>query len=114
MDKENKTKNIGVDVKAPSRTCNDRNCPFHGSLRVRGRIFTGTLIRKDLNNTATIEWPRVAYLQKFERYEKKRSRVKAHNPDCINAEVNDKVTIMETRPISKTKSFVIIEKGEKE
>ena len=114
MDKENKTKNIGVDVKVPSRTCNDRNCPFHGSLRVRGRIFTGTLIRKDLNNTATIEWPRVAYLQKFERYEKKRSRVKAHNPDCINAEVNDKVTIMETRPISKTKSFVIIEKGEKE
>jgi len=116
MKKKNKVRNIGVDVKPPKGTCNDRNCPFHGSLRVRGRIFTGTVIRKDLQNTATIEWPRTAYLQKFERYEKKRSRVKAHNPACINAELNDKVTIMETRPISKTKSFVIIEKmdGEKQ
>lgn len=115
MKKQNKAKNIGVDVKAPAGTCKDSNCPFHGNIKVRGRMFTGTVIGKDLNRTATVEWPRVAYLQKFERYEKKRSRVKVHNPECINAEKNDKVTIMETRPISKSKSFVIIEKitGEK-
>lgn len=110
MKKSKGARNIGVKVKAPEGTCDDMNCPFHGSVSLRGRIFSGKVIKKDLNNTATIEWPRVAYLKKFERYEKKRSRVKAHNPDCINAQVNDQVTIMETRPISKTKSFVIIEK----
>lgn len=117
MKKANKARNIGVDVKTPEGTCiKDSNCPFHGGLSVRGRIFSGTVISKDLNKTATVEWTRVAYLKKFERYSKKRSRVKVHNPDCINAAINDKVTIMETRPISKTKKFVIIEKmnGEKQ
>jgi len=40
---------------------------------------------------------------------KKRSRVAAHNPVCINAKIGDKVRIAECRPISKTKAFVIIE-----
>ena len=116
MAKKNKVRNIGVEVQKPEGTCNDQNCPFHGSLSVRGRIFSGTVIGRDLNRTVTVEWPRVSYLAKFERYEKKRSRVKAHNPECINAELKDKVTIMETRPMSKTKKFVVIEKtkGEKE
>lgn len=117
MAKKNKVRNIGVSVKAPEKECNDANCPFHGSLSVRGRIFTGVVIGKDLNRTITVEWPRVIYLHKFERYEKKRSRVKAHNPECLNANVGDKVTIMETRPISKSKKFAVIEKisaGEKQ
>jgi small subunit ribosomal protein S17 len=115
MKKANKVRNVGVDVKAPEKSCKDVNCPFHGRLSVRGRIFYGTVIRKDLNNTATVEWSRVAYLPKFERYVKKRSRVKAHSPECIDAVVGDQVMIMETRPISKTKKFVVLEKsaGEK-
>lgn len=117
MKKRKNARNIGVDVKAPLKACKDVNCPFHGSLSVRGRMFTGVVIGKDLNRTVTIEWPRVVYLHKFERYEKKRSRVKAHNPECMDVNVDDKVTIMETRPISKTKKFVVIEKiivGEKQ
>jgi small subunit ribosomal protein S17 len=33
-----------------------------------------------------------------------------HNPECIHAKEGDMVTVMETRKISKMKSFVIIEK----
>lgn len=104
-----KSKNIGLKVPEPKTGCEDRHCPFHGDLKVRGRIFTGKVIKSGMHRTVTVEWPRLFYLEKYERYEKRRSRVKAHNPDCINAQVNDEVTIIESRPISKMKNFVVIE-----
>lgn len=103
-------KNIGIDVKAPKGTCEDKNCPFHGELKIRGRIFTGTVIKKDTHKSATVEWTRLHHLPKFERYEQRRTRVRVHNPDCIKAEIGDKVKIAECRPISKTKHFIIVEK----
>ena len=51
---------------------------------------------------------------KFERYEKRRTRIKVHNPECINAKEGDIVKISECRPLSKTKNFVIIENLGKE
>lgn len=63
-----------------------------------------------MQETATIEWPRRKYVTKFERYEKSRTRIKAHNPKTIDAKKGDIVKIMECRPISKTKHFIIIEK----
>lgn len=111
MAKKEKIRKLGIEVNIPDTKCDDPNCPFHGNVGVRGRIFTGTVIALDLNRTATVEWPRQFYLHKYERYEKRRSRVRAHNPECINAAVGDKVTIAECRPLSKTKSFVIVEKA---
>lgn len=109
-----KTRKLGIDVKAPKGTCTDRHCPFHGGLGLHGRTFTGKIVTADYNRTASIMWNRSVYLPKYERYELRRSKVKAHNPDCIGAKVGDTVRIMECRPISKTKSFVVIEKLEKE
>lgn len=107
--------NIGVEVKLPEQECNDKKCPFHGNIKVRGRSFIGRVASTKAQKTATIEWDRSYYLPKFERYEKRRTRLHVHNPSCINAKENDIVRIMETRPISKTKTFVIIEKlGRKE
>ena len=40
---------------------------------------------------------------------KKRTKMRVHNPPCIDASVGDKVTVMECKPLSKTKKFVIIE-----
>ena len=111
MDKE---RNIGIKVKTPEKECNDKNCPFHGSLRRRGRVFVGTVIGTKMHKTATVEWTRRYYLPKYERYEKRRTRVKVHNPSCINAQNGDVVRIMECRPLSKTKNFVVIEKLGKE
>ena len=105
----NKAKNIGVKVKSPSKECDDKKCPFHGNVGVRGRIFTGTVIAKDVHRTVTVEWSRLVKIPKYERFEKKRTKVHAHNSPCINAEVGDNVKIMECRPLSKTKNFVVIE-----
>lgn len=106
-----KTKTIGIDVTPPKERCeNDKNCPFHGNIGVRGRIFTGRVIRAKVAKNAVVEWSWNKRIPKYERYEKRRTRLKVHSPACINAKEGDIVKVMETRKISKTKSFVIIEK----
>lgn len=90
--------------------CNDKNCPFHGSLKIRGRTFTGIITSDKMSKTATIEWSIKRYIPKYERYEIRIKKMKAHNPACINAVKGDKVKIAECRPLSKTKNFVIVER----
>ena len=105
-----KARNIGFGIKVPEKECNDRKCPFHGVLPVRGRIFVGKIINDKLRASPTVEWERVNLVPKYERYKKGRTRVKAHNPPCIDAKLGERVKIAECRPISKTKNFVIVEK----
>ena len=93
---------------SPSNSCVDKHCPFHGTIGLHGRVFEGKVIKKNTHKTVNVEWERISYLSKFERYSKSRSRVKAHNPACIEAEIGDMVTIAETRPISKTKKFIVM------
>lgn len=111
MKNSNQIKNIGISVKQPEKTSesNDIKDPFFGSVKLRGRIFTGTVISDKMQKTATIEWSRKKYNKKYERFEVRRTRVKAHNPESVDAKVGDIVKIAETRPLSKTKNFVIIE-----
>lgn len=101
---------IGLDVKKPEASCDDIHCAFHGGLKIRGREFVGIVVRSSANKTAAVEWDRLFYIEKYQRYEKRRSRLQVHNPLCINAKVGDKVKIVESRPISKTKNFVIVER----
>lgn len=106
---KSKSRNVGLEVPLPKAVCKDRHCPFHGVLKVRGKIFTGKVVKSSMHKTVTVEWPRLFYLPKYERFEKRRTRIKAHNPGCINATIGDEVKIMESKPISKTKNFVVIE-----
>ena len=103
-------KNIGYGFKAPEKACEDKHCPFHGSIGVRGRIFIGKITNDKLRISPTVEWERSIFVPKYERFKKGRTRVKAHNPPCIDAKLGDKVRIAECKPISKTKNFVIVEK----
>lgn len=105
-----KVKNIGLESRKPESACKDRKCPFHGDLKVRGREFTGKVVSAMSKNTAKVMWDRKHYIPKFERYEMRRTKLSAHNPECINAQKDDIVRIAECRPLSKTKNFVIIEK----
>lgn len=92
------------------KECTDRNCPKHGKVRVRGRRFTGKVVSSKMQRTVTIEFERTYYLPKYQRYEKRRTTLKAHNPDCINVKEGDIVHVVECRPLSKTKKFVVVEK----
>jgi small subunit ribosomal protein S17 len=79
------------------------------TISTRGRTFTGIVTSDKMNKTVTVEWARRKYIPKYERYQKRRTKVKAHNPQSINAEKGDIVIINETRPISKTKNFIVTE-----
>lgn len=76
----------------------------------RGRKFTGTVVSDRMAKTVTVEWDRRVLIPKYQRYEKRRTRVKAH--DDIGCKVGDQVEIMETRPLSKTKNFIVVKKVE--
>jgi len=100
---------IGIEVPEPKEACDDPHCPFHGSLKVRGQILEGRVVSAKSHRTVVVERRYVRYDRKYERYEKRVSRYPAHNPKCLKAGANDRVRIMECRPISKTKSFVVIQ-----
>jgi len=108
--KEGKARDIGVPVKnPPTHICSDKNCAYHGQLSVRGRIFEGTVISDKMDKGVVVEWDYLMALPKYKRFMRKKSRVVAHNPPCINAHKDNVVRIAECRPLSKTKSFVVIE-----
>ena len=105
-----KNLDIGLEAAQPKGTCNDEKCPWHGHLKVRGRVFKGCVKSTKATNTAIVEWDYYNYIPKYERYERRKSSVAAHKPRCIEAKTGDTVRIGECRPISKMKRFVVIEK----
>lgn len=106
---EGKARDIGLKVKPPERQCEDPKCPFHGTLPVRGRVLEGRIVSAKAQRTATVERKYTHFIQKYERYERRHSRIVAYKPDCIDVKIGDRVRIAECRPLSKTKHFVVIE-----
>ncbi|MBS7655368.1 30S ribosomal protein S17 [Candidatus Bathyarchaeota archaeon] len=104
------TKNIGLNVSAPEKTCDDVKCPFHGKLKVRGKIIIGVVASDKMKNSIVVRKDYLHYVRKYMRYEKRRSKILAHNPPCIEAKQGDIVKIAECKPISKNISFVVVEK----
>lgn len=90
--------------------CFDKKCPFHGGLSTRGKILTGKVISDRMQRTVVVQVDYLRYYPKYKRYARSRSKIHAHNPPCINAVKGDIVKIAECRPLSKTVSFVVIEK----
>jgi len=109
-EKKVEAKNIGLNIKAPEEKCNDENCPFHGSLPVRGQVITGVVSSVKMQDSILVKKEYMHYIPKYQRYEKRTSTYPAHCPPCIKIKIGDNVRIAECRPISKTVSFVTIEK----
>ncbi len=101
---------IGLNVPEPEETCSDANCPFHGSLSVRGQTLEGIVASTDMDKTVIVEREYDVRVPKYDRYMKRRSRVPAHASPCMDLEEGDTVRIAETRPLSKTKSHVVVER----
>ena len=90
-------------------TCTDKHCLHHGKISLRGRVFVGEVKKISSDKTIMIEWARNYYLPKYERYEKRKSRLHVHKPSCMDVKLGDKVKVMETRPISKKKHTIVFE-----
>ena len=109
-EKKDETRNIGLNVKPPSDKCDDKNCPFHGTLPVRGQVITGVVSSVKMQDSILVKREYMNYIPKYERYEKRTSTFAAHCPPCLKIKVGDRVRIAECRPLSKTISFVAVEK----
>lgn len=76
---------------------------------IRGGVITGVVKSAKAPKTVTVERTLTTFLPKYERYKKTRSRVHAHVPAGMKVEEGDMVKLGETRKISKTKNFVVME-----
>ena len=101
---------IGIGATAPKKSCDDRNCPFHGALSVRRKFLDGKVVSAKMMKTVTVEKNFQLYNRKYTRYEKRRSRILAHSPPCLEIHEGDSVRIAECRPISKEVAFVVVVK----
>ncbi len=106
---------IGLDVETPPEPENPEEydyekCPFYGELSVRGQTLEGTVVSTDMDKTVVVEREYDVAVPKYNRYMKRRSRIPAHVPGVLEPlSVGDTVKIAECRPLSKTKSHVVVE-----
>ncbi|MEK6917421.1 MAG: 30S ribosomal protein S17 [Nanoarchaeota archaeon] len=108
--KETKVKEEGM-LKIAGALCSDRNCHVHGGLKTRGRIFDGLVIKKFPKRVA-IEFDRMTYVKKYERYKKSNTKIHARLPDCMSDKINvgDYIRVQECRPLSKIIHFAVLNK----
>jgi small subunit ribosomal protein S17 len=99
-----------MTFKKPKKVCEDRNCPFHGTLSIRGRVLEGIVHTAKMDKTVIVDREFLQFSSKFVRYERRHGHVPSHNPPCIYVTEGDRVKIAECRPISKSVSFVVVEK----
>jgi small subunit ribosomal protein S17 len=98
----------GLDLAPPKRSCEDSRCPFHGHLKVRGKTLEGTIVSISDRQTVVIQREYLLRIPKYNRYERRRSKVHAHLPPCVEAKEGDIASIAECRPLAKTVSFVVV------
>jgi len=110
------SRNIGIPgVIAPkikTEECQDQSCPFHGNTRIRGKITQGIIVSKKSKNSVIIRRDYVKFVKKYQRYERRNTRLACHLPECLIQEINsdDLVKVGESRKISKTKAFIVLGK----
>lgn len=106
--KDERERDLGMGLEEPKEACEDPKCAWHGRVSIRGRVFRGKVKSAKAHNTVIVEWGYHRFIPKYQRHEKCKSRVTAHNPPCIRTKEGDSVVIGECRPLSKTKNFVVV------
>ena len=76
---------------------------------IRGGTFVGRVVSDKMDKSATVRWEYAEKVPKFERYERRNTKISVHVPEGVELEEGDSVRVGETKPISKTKSHVVME-----
>ena len=87
--------------------CNDLKCQTHGDLSIRGATFTGKVISARERKSCVVAIDYTRRVRKYERLEKRRSKLHCHVPSCITVKEGDLVEVAECRKLSRTKSHVV-------
>lgn len=105
MEKKTKTKEAEVKKLVETKSNNVRK------INPRGKIFEGKVIKK-FPKRVVIEFERMVYVRKYERYAKSRTKIHARLSEEMEKEINvgDLVSVQECRPLSKIIHFIVIKK----
>jgi small subunit ribosomal protein S17 len=80
------------------------------STETQGKFFDGVVVKTAMKDTATVTVERYVKHPKYKKYMRKSVKFLVHDPGNTLT-VGQKVTIKETRPISKRKHFVLVKEG---
>jgi len=73
------------------------------------QTFKGVVVKTSGKDTVVVSVSRYVKHPKYKKYQTRISKYLVHDPENT-AQVGDKVTIVASRPISKMKHFVLLEK----
>ena len=69
-------RDIGVDVAAPTGDWDgDANCPFYGSLRLRGQIIEGQVSTTGMSGSIVVEREITRYMKKVREIREENSKI---------------------------------------
>ena len=99
---------LSIKIAEPSGTCSDPDCPYHGNLKVRGKVIVGRVRSLKMKKAGVIEIEYFAYNPKYMRYERRRSKIHVRVPKCVSVAEGDLVAVGECRPLSKNIAHVLL------
>lgn len=114
MEKKQKTKAEAGKNETPKKSHEHTMSANAGDeIRVgtRGRVFEGVITKK-FPKRIVIEFERMVYVRKYERYAKLKTKIHARLPEIMEKDikVGDLVRVHECRPLSKIIHFVVVQK----
>jgi small subunit ribosomal protein S17 len=72
------------------------------------KVFVGTVVSDKMDKTVTVAVTRLQKHPLYKKYIKRTTKLKAHDEGNV-CRVGDTVKIIESRPLSKTKRWVVLE-----
>ncbi len=72
-----------------------------------GKFLEGVVVKRAMKDTVTVQVERYVKHPKYKKYQRQSKKFLVHDPGNT-AEIGEKVTIRETRPISKRKRFILV------
>ena len=78
----------------------------------QSRILTGIVVSNKMDKTIVVLIERSLKHKLYGKYIKRSTKMQAHDPDNV-CQIGDKVRITECRPLSKNKSWNLVEVVEK-
>ncbi len=73
------------------------------------KVFVGEVISDRMDKTVTVAVTRMVKHPRYKKYIKRTTKLKAHDEDNA-CRVGDIVKVIESRPLSKTKRWIVIER----
>lgn len=74
---------------------------------IKGKVLSGTVVSNKMKDTVVVLVERYGKHPKYSKFIKRGKKFKAHDVGNTKA-IGDKVKIIESRPISKDKHFIVV------